>query len=357
MRGRPQMPRVLMLSLPKSHLRMFNNLVNRHDLSDFLRMAMRLTLPRNLFTLDAKARVRNAWHNHTLQESASSEAAAEMLSARFNRLISGNPQVSRFTHAAQAYLADRRAVGISLGSGSGEHELSWFATGGFARIDGYDLSPSRVEIANAKAREAGVGDGVRFVCGDILNLSANPATYDVVILESSLHHFSPLERVVELMKTILKPGGLVFMCEFVGPTRFQWTDRQLEIVNGILGVLPEKYRVLPGGDVWRRVFRPSLARMYLSDPSEAVESARILPLMEANFRVLERRNAGGAILYHLFPRLIENFRDDDPEARDWMQFCIDIEDRFIDRTEEVDYWYVFGVYQMPSDEHTRPSQT
>jgi SAM-dependent methyltransferase len=170
-----------------------------------------------------------------------------------------------------------------------------------------------------------------------------------VILESSLHHFSPLERVIELMKTILKPGGLIFMCEFVGPSRFQWTDRQLEIVNGILGVLPEKYRVLPEGDVWRRVFRPSLARMYLTDPSEAVESARILPLMEANFRSLERSNAGGAILYHLFPRLISNFRDDDPDAQGWMQFCMDIEDRFIDRTEEVDYWYVFGVYQTLSD--------
>lgn len=329
---------------------MFNNLVNRHDLVDFLRMAKRLSLPRNLFTLDAKSRVRNTWHDRALKESASSAAAAAMLSARFNQLISGNPRVSRFTHATQAYLADRQAVAISLGSGSGEHELSWFAAGGLARIDGYDLSPSRVEIANAKAREAGVGDAVRFVCDDIFNLSANPATYDVVILESSLHHFSPLERVVELMKTILKPGGLIFMCEFVGPTRFQWTDRQLEIVNGILGVLPEKYRVLPRGDVWRRIFRPSLARMYLSDPSEAVESARILPLMEANFHCLERRNAGGAILYHLFPRLISNFQDDDPDAQGWMEFCIDIEDRFIDRTEEVDYWYVFGVYQMLSDE-------
>lgn len=324
---------------------MFNNLVNRHDLADFLRMARRLALPQNLFTPGAKARVRNAWHNRAVEESASSAAAAAMLSARFNRLITGDPGVSRFAHAAQAYLADRQAVAISLGSGSGEHELSWFASGGFARIDGYDLSPSRVAIANAKAREAGVGDSVRFVCDDIFNLSAHPGTYDVVILESSLHHFSPLERVLELMKTILKPGGRIFMCEFVGPTRFQWTDRQLEIVNGILGVLPEKYRALPGGDVWRRFTRPSIARMVLSDPSEAVESARILPLMDANFRCLERRNAGGAILYHLFPRLLPNFRDDDPDAQGWMQFCIDVEDRFIDRTEEVDYWYVFGVYE------------
>src|SRR5688572_24867665 len=112
---------------------MFNNLVNRHDLADFLRKAMRLTLPQNLFTLDAKARVRNAWHNRALEESASSAAAAAMLSERFNRLIARNPRVSRFTHAAQAYLADRQAVAISLGSGCGEHELSWFAAGGFAR--------------------------------------------------------------------------------------------------------------------------------------------------------------------------------------------------------------------------------
>lgn len=327
---------------------MFNNLVNRHDLTDFLRLAGRRALPRTLLTLGAKARVRNAWHNRVLQGSGSSAVAAAMLSERFNRLISGNPRISRFAHATQAHLADRRAVGISLGSGSGEHELAWYAAGGFASIAGYDLSPSRVGIANAKAHEAGLGDGVRFVCDDIFNLSAHPGSYDVVILESSLHHFSPLEKVIELMKTILKPGGLVFMCEFVGPTRFQWTDRQLEIVNGILGVLPEKYRLLPDGEVWRRAVRPSLARMYLSDPSEAIESARILPLMDANFHCLQRSNAGGAILYHLFPRLLPNFRDDDPEAQGWMQFCIDVEDRFIDRTEEVDYWYVFGVYQAPA---------
>lgn len=55
--------------------------------------------------------------------------------------------------------------------------------------------------------------------------------------------------------------------------------------------------------------------MHLADPSEAVESGDILPTLRSFFQELELRNAGGAILLHLFPRLSHNFLESDAEAQ------------------------------------------
>lgn len=55
--------------------------------------------------------------------------------------------------------------------------------------------------------------------------------------------------------------------------------------------------------------------MIANDPSEAVRSADLLPMMEGRFEILERKNLGGTILMHLLYDIVQNFRWDDPHER------------------------------------------
>ena len=85
--------------------------------------------------------------------------------------------------------------------------------------------------------------------------------------------------------------------------------------------------------------------MHLTDPSEAVESGNILPSLRGHFQELEFKNAGGAIINHLFPGLLHNFHRDDTESQKWLKICVEVEDLLMNNTDEIGYWYGFGVYR------------
>lgn len=318
---------------------MFGNYVNVHDFKSILKKFTGLAdLLKHLFMARDEI-VRRHWNEYEL------EPLNRPLEARFNRLISGDPSISRYEYACRKYLGDRRVRAVSLGCGSGEHEISWARQGNFVRLDGCDLSPGRINTANRNAREAGLSDILHFTCADILNHPFQTQSYDVVILESALHHFSPLPKVMEGIRALLKPGGFIFMTDFVGPTKFQWLPKQLQVVNALIDLLPERYLIDKDGRRIEKIFKPSYLRMHLADPSEAIESGDILPTLRNFFQEVELKNAGGAILLHLFPRLSHNFPESDVAAQAWLRHLIEVEDLLIHDTNEIGWWYAFGVYK------------
>ena len=92
--------------------------------------------------------------------------------------------------------------------------------------------------------------------------------------------------------------------EFVGPSRFQWSDLQLELMNRLLEVLPERHR---RAAPFERVVRPELEEMKVRDPSESVRSAEILPLLEDHFEIVEHKPYGGTLLHILLSHLMPAF--------------------------------------------------
>jgi hypothetical protein len=134
----------------------------------------------------------------------------------------------------------------------------------------------------------------------------------------------------------LKPTGYLVVSEFIGPSRFQWTDRQLEVINGVLAILPPHFRQRwTNRHIKTRVYRPSLLTMMLGDPSEAVESAHIVPLLEEHFEVMERRDYGGTIVHMLFDDIAANFLDEagqvkDDDARRLIELVFQVEDTLLE---------------------------
>ena len=116
-------------------------------------------------------------------------------------------------------------------------------------------------------------------------------------------HWTKAKLGVELTraKVALKKDGLLAFEEYVGPNRFQWRTEQLDAVNDLLARIPARYRKRYGLSVEKvRVKPPGLLRMWLADPSEAVDSESILPFVQDNFEILEIKNMGGTIAHALF---------------------------------------------------------
>jgi SAM-dependent methyltransferase len=222
----------------------------------------------------------------------------------------------------------------------------------FTRLDAYDISAPRIAHAQAQAEAAGRSE-LHYHVSDLAQINWPQAEIDVVFGDQSIHHLSPLEGLLLDIRCALKPTGYLIASEFIGPTRFQWTDRQLEVIDATLVLLPARYRRRwSTGRIKRRVHRPSLLAMRLGDPSEAVESARIIPLLERHFEVVERRDYGGTIVHMLFDDIAHNFLDEngvekDDEARRLIEMCFQIEDTLLE-AGEIESDFALLVCRPPS---------
>lgn len=244
-----------------------------------------------------------------------------------NVRVTGDPAVNPYLHLVRTRLAGRLPVSraLTIGCGTGELERGLSPLGFATAHEGIDVAPGAVAKAAAAAREAGLSH-LRYRVADANALRLEPESLDVVFGVHSIHHVAELEHVFGEVARALKPGGLLFLNEFVGPSRFQWTDRQLEVVNGLLRVLPEQLRVsLVDGGVKRKARRPTPAEVIATDPSEAVRSGEILAVAASFFEVLDVRPYGGTVLQVLLDDIAGNFSRPDSGNRALLGAICDLE--------------------------------
>lgn len=258
-----------------------------------------------------------------------------MVQDRVNSMMSGELKKPYQRYVAEKYWQPNgSSKALSLGCGSGGKELAWAETGCFEVIDAYDISENRILTARTAVRETPFRKMIQFRVGNVQNLQLPPESYDAVLFDHSLHHFSSLDKLLSCVREVLKPGGMVVANEFIGPSRFQWSARQIEVVNGLLTVFPRRYLTRwdskeSRDDVWR----PSKLAMWVFDPSEAIESSDIVPLMDKHFEVLEQNGYGGAILHLLFSGIAHHFASPDRETERLLMFTFAVEDSLLESKE------------------------
>lgn len=129
----------------------------------------------------------------------------------------------------------------------------------------------------------------------------------------------------------MKRDAVLIINEYVGPRRFQYGDDVLDIVNRLLACLPARLR---DGAVERQRYeckvRPTIEEMIASDPSEAVRSDDILPLVRERFAPIDERPLGGTILQHLLYDIVQNFDFGKPKERAMIEILCTFEAALID---------------------------
>jgi SAM-dependent methyltransferase len=215
-----------------------------------------------------------------------------------------------FTGTAIAEIGARTEPGarlLSIGCGLAIKERQLAAALPDRTFVAIDIADRALEMA----REAAAAEGLRNLQierGDFNALALERGAFDMVLGLGSIHHVENLEGLWEQCRRTLRPGGCVLAQEYVGPSRFQWTDLQIELGDDALAnAVPAAHKVHH-----QRVKRMTVEAMIAIDPSEAVRSSEILATCRAAGFAVEVSGAGCGLLQ---PMLMHQMHTFDP--RDW----------------------------------------
>lgn len=256
-------------------------------------------------------------------------AVPEVYRSYIRAATRGRREDSWVNDCVAEFLAGRTPVErmLSIGCGTGALERHLHELGAFRECDAWDIAPTAIETARRLAREEG-RTNIHYEVRDANTpdfLAGPEAVYDAVWFNSSLHHIEALERVCEAVARSLKPGGWLFVHEYVGPNVFALTPRQKEVIRAAFELIPERFRRNGRSTVATAPAIPYPPEVAAVDPSEAIRSADILEVVGHYFDVVESNPAGGTVLQFLLHGIAGNFRPEDPESMEVLEMLIRIE--------------------------------
>jgi SAM-dependent methyltransferase len=253
---------------------------------DMLKRALAATIGR----LRRKA-IERYWSRAFAAGGVETWLAEPMVRRYVNGAVTGSPDTWPMEWLSSLYPAGfDRAVSLGCGDGLLERDLRrkrlcrW--------VVGIDLSCGALALAKDESRREGVS-GVAYVRQDFNQLALRPRTLDAAFFHQALHHVEGLEGCLGEVACSLRAGGLLYLDEYVGPSRAEWRRHHLEEAEAIYRSLPRSVRRR------RRLALPVDWR----DPSEAIRSSDILSVLEARFVIELRRDYGGTFLSVIYPHL------------------------------------------------------
>jgi len=209
-----------------------------------------------------------------------------------NRRVTGSPHEWPLDWFKRVHVQAPFERGVSWGCGLGAFERSVVRAGIVKEIDAFDLSQASLADARRLAEEEGL-TGIHYAVGNFDDPNLSDSAYDAVFFHQSLHHVSRMERLFRALSKALVPGAAVYVDEYVGPSRIQWTKRHLKKAQSVLDRLPAIAKIP------KQIALP----IEEHDPSEAVRSGEIADFLREYLDLVEWRPYGGQIASLVFPYL------------------------------------------------------
>ena len=247
-----------------------------------------------------------------------------LISQEVMKRITGGVNKFWLNWLLEDYLAQPLDHVLSVGCGTGDHEIIAVKTGLVKKIDAFDASPRSIAVAKVKSSTLEEGK-INFVVSTFeqyVTESQSTKHYDGVFCFGALHHVYDLESMVHKLYVVMNPEGYLLFNEYVGPCYTIYPEKQVELVNGLLSCIDPSFRVIP--DVLYT--NPSFEQVLNHDPTEAVRSALILPTLKMWFDVTMVRPFGGSILHALYSKLNHTrMSDNSPETVSIIRLLLEIE--------------------------------
>ncbi len=236
--------------------------------------------------------------------------AHPLVQERVNLKVSSDPAIDMYAFA-KSYLEKQGmrfpvARACSLGCGTGDLERMLAQLGMARDIWGFDISPASISLSIEHGSHVNAAN-FHYEVMDLNTAALGERRFDFVIANMSLHHVENLEILADNILRALVPGGWLIMNEYIGPTRFQWTERQQQLMNLVLDLLPPELRTNASGDIRSGLVRPTVEKMIEVDPSESVRSAEIIQVFGERFEIVVQRDYGGTLLQFLLAEIVHNF--------------------------------------------------
>jgi SAM-dependent methyltransferase len=255
---------------------------------------------------------RAEWQNHPLARE------------RMIRLLGGRLRERWF---AETYLPSggvERGLGIGVGTGATEMEL--LGMGAVHRFDLWDVSPAGLKAAMEHAARLNAVGRVTTYLGDIHSAELGENQYDVITFIASLHHIERLDEVLEQCHRALKPGGVLWAAEYVGPDRFDYPPEHTALARDLFYGLDPALK-----KSWEPALRfPTRQEVVDADPTESIHSSDIPDAIARRFEYVERTPTYGSFAFIMFWGLNHDAIYEKPEGDALVRAILSLDEALID---------------------------
>lgn len=210
-----------------------------------------------------------------------------------NRLVGGAEPMWPLDWFARWLEGRRFRRALSIGCGTGALERDLIRRSLCDSVDAFDGSPHSIELARQAAAAEGMSARITYRVADFNAPDLPRNTYDLVLFHQSAHHVAKLERLYRAILGTITRDGLLYLDEYIGPSRDEWDDALIAPHRAWFDDLPAHVR---RDDPLPLPIQPD-------DPSEAIRSSEIVPQLERGFDIVERRDYGGTLLSVVYPSI------------------------------------------------------
>ena len=167
-----------------------------------------------------------------------------------NRVISGGIDV-RWRKNVVSYLVPEKPKKIlDIATGTADLAIELTKTNA-EEIVGLDISPGMLEIGKQKVTSKGMDKVIKMVIGDSENLDYNDAYFDAVTVAFGVRNFENLDKGLQEINRVLRPGGNLVILETAVPKNFPmkqfygfYTQKILPILGSLFSKDKAAYRYL-----------------------------------------------------------------------------------------------------------------
>src|SRR5829696_6826951 len=128
--------------------------------------------------------------------------------------------------------------GLSIGCGVGNLEREAIRRNVCATIDAFDGSLRSLRTARRAADDEGYSGRIRYFASDFNRPALPHDTYDIVFFNQSLHHVGNLEKLFRALVHAMKPDAILYLDEYIGPSRTEWNDEVIAPHRAVFAALP-----------------------------------------------------------------------------------------------------------------------
>ncbi|SMC88742.1 bifunctional demethylmenaquinone methyltransferase/2-methoxy-6-polyprenyl-1,4-benzoquinol methylase UbiE [Moheibacter sediminis] len=136
-----------------------------------------------------------------------------------NRVLSMGIDVSWRKKVVKSIKASNPKTILDIATGTGDLAIQ-MAKSTEAKITGFDLSAGMLEVGRKKVKEEGLENRIEMIQGDAENMPFEDNSFDCITVAFGVRNFENLEKGLNDIYRVLKPGGKFIILEFSQPESF-----------------------------------------------------------------------------------------------------------------------------------------
>lgn len=168
---------------------------------------------------------------------------------KLNHILSLNVDKGWRRKAVRRIVATRPKHVLDVACGTGDFAIA-LSQAGVEKVTGVDISQGMLDVGNAKVKALGLN--IEMHVDDCEHLGIEDNTFDDVSVAFGVRNFEHLQRGLNEMQRVLRPGGLVCIVELSVPSNalLRWAYKLyflhiLPFVGGLVSGNRNAYRYLP----------------------------------------------------------------------------------------------------------------